>query len=76
MKQPGEITFPKTAFYSSKFKKADGILKQIQEASKYTPEQLADKWIRELQAEGLSPKQMLEVFALAKEKYEYLKSKK
>lgn len=41
-----------------------------------TPEQLADKWIKEMQAYGFTPDEMLNVIALAKLKYLKLKDSK
>jgi hypothetical protein len=40
-----------------------------------TPNQLANKWIKEMQAFGLTPDEMLNVIALAKQKYLKLKNK-
>lgn len=40
-----------------------------------TPHQLADKWIKMLKDYGYTYDEMLEVFALAKQKYNALKNK-
>jgi hypothetical protein len=39
-----------------------------------TPEQLADKWLTEMQEFGLTPDEMLSAIALAKKKYLKLKN--
>ena len=42
---------------------------------KLTPEELANKIVKELKEAGLSPYQMLQVIQLAKQKYLRLKAK-
>lgn len=41
-----------------------------------TDNELADKWIKELTDAGYTPDQMIEVFRLAKKKYDYMNLKK
>ena len=51
------------------------VKKEIKTAQEKRDEQLADKWITELEAAGLTPDQMLRVFKMAREKYKLLIAK-